>query len=208
MTAFQREFLAVALLAAMLTACTGGQETTAETLDRSRDGEPASQAVTVDPGAALDTISDAIPLYQGATFRDDLSRRDETLLRAQYGPQTEVYTLATPDSFPQVWHYYVTYLAQYRAWNPVAPLPPERRDWRTLEVQLNDAMKDPFIPGDALADNDKRVTLQIVENETGPETLIRYIVTPAPPAPPAAIAEVDAQPGIAEGAGAASAAVR
>jgi hypothetical protein len=206
MKRFQGEFLAAALLAAILAACTGGQETTAQTLDRGGDDSAAAApTLAVDPGAELDKISDAIPLYAGATFRDDLSRRDETVLRPQYGAQTVVYTLATPDSFPQVWHYYVTYLAQYRAWDPAPPLPPEYRDWRTLEVQLNEAMKDPFIPGDAATENVKRVTLQIVENETGPETLIRYIVTPAPVP---AIAANESQPGVAEGAGAANAAVR
>jgi hypothetical protein len=97
-----------------------------------------------------------------------------------YGPESEVVTLATDDSYPQVYHYYTTYLAQYRAFGPVSSYPPEKQDWRTLEVQLNQAMQDPFIPGSSLPPNAKQVTLQIAETEAEPKTVIRYIVAPTP----------------------------
>ena len=45
-------------------------------------------------------------------------------------------------------------------------------------MQLNQAMQDPFIPGDTLKPDDKQVTLQVVETEAEPKTVIRYIVTP------------------------------
>ena len=52
-------------------------------------------------------------------------------------------------------------------------------------MQLNQAMQDPFIPGDTLKPGDKQVTLQIAETEAEPKTVIRYIVTPQPIARPA-----------------------
>jgi hypothetical protein len=102
------------------------------------------------------------------------------MIRNQYGPQSKVYTLATNDSFPQVYHYYTTYLAQFRAYPPQSPYPPEQQTWRTLEVQLNQAMQDPFIPGDTIQPNGQQVTLQVAETEAEPKTVIRYIVTTAP----------------------------
>ncbi|HEY2321645.1 MAG TPA: hypothetical protein VGJ82_02165, partial [Thermoanaerobaculia bacterium] len=126
--------------------------------------------------------SKAIPVYADAQYRDDLTRHDEVMVRNQYGAQSTVYTLATNDSYPQVYHYYTTYLAQFRAYAPTNPYPPEQQNWRTLEVHLNEAMQDPFIPGDTIVANGKQVTLQIAETEAEPKTVIRYIVTPAPAA--------------------------
>ena len=100
------------------------------------------------------------------------------MVKNQYGAGAEVFTLATDDSFPQVYHYYTTYLAQFRAYPPQPPFPPQQ-NWRTLEVQLNQAMQDPFIPGDTLKLNDKQITLQVAETEAEPKTVIRYIITPA-----------------------------
>jgi hypothetical protein len=150
-------------------------------------GAPATppQQQDVDAEKVLRDISNAIPIYAGARFRGDLTRQDEVMIRNQYGAQTEVYTLATNDSYPQVYHYYTTYLAQFRAYAPTSPYPAEQ-NWRTLEVQLNQAMQDPFIPGDTLAADGKQITLQIAETEAEPKTVIRYIVSPAgAPTPPA-----------------------
>ena len=179
--------LALACLAAALLAssCTGGRESNAaeEQLPK-KNPIPSSTAPqpapAVDMRATLKTISPAIPLYAGAAYRDDLTRRDTVMVHGQYGPGAEVYTLATDDSFPQVYHYYVTYLAQFRGWPAQAPYPPEQQNWRTLEIPLNQAMQDPFIPGDTIPPNGKQVTLQIAETEAEPHTVIRYIVTPAP----------------------------
>ena len=181
-------------LAALLAAgCTGGQEGSAAEEQRPKTNAAAQQQQTASAGdqqpaapAAADaakdikSISRAIPIYAGATYRDDLTRRDSVMIRNQYGPQSQVYTLATDDSFPQVYHYYTTYLAQFRAYPPVNPYPPEQQNWRSLEVQLNQAMQDPFIPGDTLDPHGKQVTLQIAETEAEPKTVIRYIVTPQP----------------------------
>ena len=171
-----------------LSSCTGTPSSAAEEKAPQKNPMMASSAQETpppappapDPRQELKAINRAIPIYAGATFREDLSHRDAVMIRNQYGPQAAVYTLATDDSFPQVYHYYTTYLAQFRAFPAKPPIPPDQ-DWRSLEVQLNQAMQDPFIPGDTLKPGDKQVTLQVVETEAEPKTVIRYIVTPAPP---------------------------
>jgi hypothetical protein len=180
--------LASFALTALLAGCTGGTESNAAVEQPPSKEAPATPAAQqVDATQVLGAINPAIPIYQGAQYRDDLTRRDEVMIRNRYGAGAEVYTLATDDSFPQVYHYYMTYLAQFRAFPAQDTYPPQRKDWRTLEVQLNQAMQDPFIPGEALAVNGKQVTLQIAETETEPKTVIRYIVTPQPPAAPAPV---------------------
>ena len=135
--------------------------------------------VVADRTEELRAISKAIPIYAGAKYRDDLTKRDEVMVRNQYGPQADVITFASDDSYPQVYHYYTTYLAQFRAY-PAQPPYPSTQNWRTLEVHLNDAMQDPFIPGDTLKPGDKHITLQIAETEAEPKIVIRYILTPQP----------------------------
>jgi hypothetical protein len=190
-------YAALALMAVLLAGCTGGTEGSAAeepkpqknpiaTESAPAETAPAGAQPQADPRQELKAINRAIPIYAGAKYRDDLTRRDAVSIRSQYGPQSEVYTLATDDSYPQVYHYYMTYLAQFRAYPAKAPYPPEQ-DWRTLEVKLNEAMQDPFIPGDTLKPGDRQVTLQLVETEAEPKTVIRYIVTP-----PAASAQVAA----------------
>src|SRR5438874_9041842 len=151
---------ALALTGVMaLSSCTGGtpgsaaeekapQKNPIVTSSTPTETQPQAQP-GVDPRQELKSINRAIPIYAGAKFREDLSHRDAVMVRNQYGPQAEVFTLATDDSFPQVYHYYITYLAQFRAYPAKPPYPPDQ-DWRTLEVQLNQAMQDPFIPGDTL----------------------------------------------------------
>ncbi len=170
--------------AGLLAGCTGGQEGAAAEEARPKknpiatDSSQTAPAPAVDAKKELRAISGAIPIYAGAKYRDDLTRRDTVMIRNQYGPNAEVYTLATDDSYPQVYHYYTTYLSQFRAFQPGPPYPP-LQNWRSLEVQLNDAMQDPFIPGDMIKAGDKQVTLQVAETEAEPKTVIRYIVTPA-----------------------------
>lgn len=169
----------------LLTGCTGGSESNAaEEARPAREVESAEQrAQQVNARKQLDSINPAIPVYQGAQFRDDLTRRDQVMVRSRYGTNAEVYTLATDDSFPQVYHYYTTYLAQFRGFPSQDTYPSEKKNWRTLEVQLNQAMQDPFIPGKELDPNGSQVTLQIAETEAEPRTVIRYIVTPKGQAP-------------------------
>jgi len=185
-----RRAAAAASLAAVVlaSACTGGQEGKAaeEQLPKKNGIEQTStqtpaaqQEPVVDAAKDLKAISTAIPIYAGAKYRDDLTRHDEVMIRNQYGPQSKVYTLATDDSYPQVYHYYTTYLAQFRAFPAQAPYPAQQ-SWRTLEVQLNQAMQDPFIPGDTLKPGDKQVTLQVAETEAEPKTVIRYVNTQKP----------------------------
>jgi len=176
---------AILLCGGLLSGCTGGQEShAAEEQTPKKNGIPATTTVIaaqpqVDARAALRSISPAIPIYAGAKYREDLTRRDSVMIKNQYGPSAEVYTLATDDSFPQVYHYYTTYLAQFRAFPAQAPYPAQQ-SWRTLEVQLNQAMQDPFIPGDTLKPGDKQVTLQVAETEAEPKTVIRYVITQKP----------------------------
>jgi hypothetical protein len=180
--------VASSLLAVLLaTGCTGGKETKAADEGTPGREAPAAQQ-PVDAVQTLATINPAIPLYQGAQYREDLTRRDEVMIRSRYGADAKVYTLATDDSFPQVYHYYTTYLAQFRSFPAQDTYPPEQKSWRTLEVQLNQAMQDPFIPGEALDPQGQQITLQVAETEAEPRTVIRYIVTsrPAPGAAPAA----------------------
>lgn len=184
--------VAAAIAASVLAAgCTGGKESAAaeEQIPQKNAIAPEQGTATVVASAQpanpvwekdLKSIGDAIPVYAGAQFRDDLTRRDEVMIRNQYGPQAKVYTLATDDSYPQVYHYYTTYLAQFRAYPAQLPYPPEQQNWRTLEVNLNQAMQDPFIPGEALSRDGKQVTLQVAETEAEPKTVIRYIITPPP----------------------------
>ena len=172
------------ILIMVLSGCTGGQEGSAaeEQLPKKNPIATSSTATPqqepqVDPRQQLKALSPAIPIYAGAKYRDDLTRRDSVMIKNQYGQGSEVYTLATDDSFPQVYHYYTTYLAQFRAYPSQPPYPPPQ-NWRTLEVQLNQAMQDPFIPGDTLKTTDKQVLLQVAETEAEPKTVIRYIITP------------------------------
>lgn len=185
------------LLASLLLAagCTGGTESSAAT-DQPAPAKSAEAAKpAVDAKKVIESISNAIPIYGGAEYRDDLSRRDEVMIRNQYGAGAQVYTLATDDSFPQVYHYYTTYLAQFRAFPAQDTYPPSQQNWRTLEVPLNQAMQDPFIPGDTLDVNGKQVILQVAETEAQPKTVIRYIVTPGPlPATPTPAAGAPAAP--------------
>ena len=166
------------LLSSTLVSCTGGTESNAAVEKPPSKEAPAGQP-NVNARAALGSIKDSIPVYADAQYRDDLTRRDAVMIRNQYGPNAQVYTLATDDSFPQVYHYYTTYLAQFRAFPAQDTYPSEKKEWRTLEVQLNQAMQDPFIPGAAMSAGGKQVTLQIAETEAEPKTVIRYIVAPA-----------------------------
>lgn len=185
------------MLGSLLLGCTGGQEGSAaeekapgrnpiSTASAAPAGQSAPQAGKPDPRQEIKSINTAIPIYAGAKYRDDLTRRDSVMVRSQYGPNSQVYTLATDDSYPQVYHYYTTYLAQFRAY-PAQPPYPAMQNWRTLEVQLNQAMQDPFIPGDTLNGGGKQVTLQVAETEAEPRTVIRYIITPQPIQPGAAV---------------------
>lgn len=195
MTRWAAGVATLAFSALLAAGCTGGKESSAaeEQTPKKNPISTATQALPpaapqVDAKKQLKEISPAIPVYAGAAYRDDLTRRDEVMIRSQYGPNARVYTLATNDSYPQVYHYYATYLAQFRGFPAHNPYPPEQQNWRTLEVKLNDAMQDPFIPGDMIPPNGSQVMLQIAETEAEPKTVIRYIVTP-PAAPAPQVAE-------------------
>lgn len=176
--------LAVALIAVAMFRCTGGKETEADTVSMKAPtttgpagASPA--AAEVDTKKQLAEISPAIPIYPDVDYRADLTKHDEVTIRNQFGADAAVYTLATDASFPQVWHYYVTYLAQFRGYNPPSPYPQATQQWRTMQVNLNQAMQDPFVPGSELK-NPKTVILQVAETEADPPTVIRYIVTSKP----------------------------
>ncbi|HEX6097488.1 MAG TPA: hypothetical protein VF432_14255 [Thermoanaerobaculia bacterium] len=181
--------LATGVLAlALFTGCTGGSETKASDNGEPASSESAAAQPAVNATREIAQINPAIPLYTGAAYREDLSRRDQVMIRNQYGANAQVYTLATDDSYPQVYHYYTTYLAQFRAFPAQDTYPRDTADPRVMEVQLNQAMQDSFIPGKALDPNGKQVTLQIAETEAEPRTVIRYIVTDRPAVAPAPVA--------------------
>ena len=187
--------LGASVLVLVLSAgCTGGTEgAAAEEASPKKNGVETAQAQpAVDLRNKLDQISPAIPLYAGARYRDDLTRRDAVMIRNQYGPNAQVYTLASDDSYPQVFHYYTTYLAQFRGFPAQETYPPEQQNWRTLEVQLNQAMQDPFIPGEGLKPGTNQVILQVAETEAEPKTVIRYIVAPPTLTPVATAGATDA----------------
>lgn len=173
----KRYAIVAAASLSLLLGCTGGQETSANSSTVKSNAEAAATGASVDVNGQLASVSKAIPLYPGTTYRDDMSKRDLVMIRNQYGQDAQVLTLATDDSFPQVWHYYVTYLEQFRGYSPAAPYPPEKQQWRTMQVHLNQAMQDPFIPGDSLASAQKQVILQVAETEAEPTTVVRYILT-------------------------------
>lgn len=170
----------VLLLLPAMAGCTGGSESNAAEEPRpARDTQET--AASVDARRELSAISSAIPVYQGARFREDLTSRDAVMIRGRYGREAKVFTLATDDSFPQVYHYYTTYLAQFRAFPSPDTWPSGQQNWRTLEVPLTEAMQDPFIPGEALDPAGPKILLQVAETEAEPRTVIRYIVTPPTP---------------------------
>jgi len=183
---------AILILALASTACTGGTEGNAAE-EKAAAAEAAPAERKVDAHRELNSISKAIPIYHGAHFNADLSERDEVMIKQKYGAGAKVYTLATDDSFPQVFHYYTTYLGQFRGYEPRDTYPPKQQQFRSLEVPLNQAMQDPFIPGDSLNPAGQQVILQIAETESEPKTVIRYVVTPNAPAPAApAVASTEA----------------
>jgi hypothetical protein len=185
----ERLTLALALAFALLlpVGCTGGSETSAAEEEQPA-GESATQSVAVDARTALDAISPAIPVYQGAQYREDLTSRDLPMIRNRYGANAEVFTLASDDSYPQVFHYYTTYLGQFRGFPSRDTYPGTDAAWRTFEVPLHEVMKDPFIPTMNVPLENKQVILQIAETEAEPKTVIRYIVTPAQPNAPQEVA--------------------
>jgi hypothetical protein len=172
------------ILALASTACGGRESNAADEQPKVVQTQQQAQQQKIDAKRELDSISPAIPIYHGAEFSADLSKRDEVTIRNQFGPEAKVYTLATDDSFPQVYHFYTTYLGQFRAFPTRDTYPPEQQKWRTFEVQLNQAMQDPFIPGDMMNLAGKQVTLQVAETESEPKTVIRYVVTPRAAAVP------------------------
>ena len=180
---FQNALPAAFLVLLAATGCTGGSESKAADEKSAQAAEDAAARPKVDATGAIANINPAIPLYEGAHYRDDLTRRDEVMIRNRYGSDAKVYTLATDDSYPQVYHYYTTYLAQFRAFPAQETYPSEKEEWRKFEVSLNQAMQDSFIPGESLDPNGQQVLLQIAETESEPKTVIRYIVTPRPTAP-------------------------
>jgi hypothetical protein len=185
---------ALVLTAFLAAGCTGGTESNAATEEQQQQAAKAAaaEAKKTDVRGELGQINEAIPVYAGAEYRDDLTKRDEVMIRNQYGQDAQVYTLASDDSFPQVYHYYTTYLAQFGGFSYNDRYPSSRDNWRTLQVQLNQAMQEPFVPGTTLALNGKQVILQLVETEAEPKTVIRYIVTPPGTGTPAPVATASA----------------
>ena len=154
---------AAGAIAAGVSGCTGGQRTEASELPRLRPAtvsSTATRSVTppkeTAPVEILRAINPAIPVYAGAEFRADLKRLKRDL-----------------DSGGR------TYLGQYRGFSPPKAYPPAHQQWRTMQINLGSAMQDPFIPDEGKP-LDRNVLLQISESESGPATVIRYVITPRP----------------------------
>jgi hypothetical protein len=140
--------------------------------------------VALSPEQRLAELHPAIPIYPGAGYNADLTRRDSVTVQREFGQEAEVFTLATNDSFPKVYHYYVTYLSQYRAYDPPrTAYPSARQAARSLELHLDDIMLEPFIPADQWLREDRNVILRVNESDT-PNVTIRYILTPKRPGDP------------------------
>jgi len=175
---------ATAALTLGIAGCTGGQRTEAGEVPKIRPATrtasnvaPVTTPKQPTPAEALHAIHPDIPVYATARFRPDLTLHDEAGIREQFGTPAEVYTLTSSDSFPMVWHYYVTYLGQYRGFKQPKPYPPARQQWRTMQINLGTAMRDPFIPEEGRS-LERNVLLQISESEGDSATVIRYIITP------------------------------
>lgn len=165
-----------ALVFLILLSITGGCRQEPEDTTTASSEEAFVEATAPPPPpevrSLLDEINPAIPLWQGARATHESVR--------EQGSST-IIDLQTNDPFPMVWHYYVTYLAQYRAWDPLKPYPPRSEEGRNLQLELNEVMKDPFVPGTALEPGAAQVTLIIREDPTRNIVNIRYVV--GPPAP-------------------------
>src|SRR5438067_1085121 len=86
----------------ILAFCVQGGSAAEEQRPQKNSAMPAQpQQPAVDARQTLRDISGAIPVYAGARYRDDLTRRDQVMIRNQYGADAQVYTLATDDSYPQ-----------------------------------------------------------------------------------------------------------
>lgn len=164
-----------------LSGCTGGQRSEAGEIPKIRPATATAVSIPQpkQPSVreSLHAINPAIPVYAGAEFRADLTLHDAAGIRDQFGAPAEVYTLTSTDPFPMVWHYYVTYLGQYRGFAPPKAYPPANQQWRTMQINLASAMQDPFIPEEGRPFG-RTVLLQISEIESGQATMIRYVITP------------------------------
>ncbi len=177
----RRQALVLLILLLMAGGCRQEQQDPTSTSASEADAE----AVTAPPTPAevrktLDQIEPAIPLWTGARATSDSVRKQ--------GSST-VIDLWSNDSFPMVWHYYVTYLAQYRAWDPIDPYPSRSEKGRSLELDLNEVMRDPFVPDTSLDSGDPHVTLMIREDVSQNRVNIRYVI-----GPPEAVPQTDSEP--------------
>lgn len=154
-------------------------------------GSPAAAAadpyIDARPLELLEAISPAIPVYPGIRYEVDLTRQDNLNAERMYGPESQVWTFATPSSFPKVWHYYVAWLGMFRAYDAPASIPRSSASWRSLQINLNEAMQEPFVPGDEIEPGAHRVILEVAETDTRARTIIRYIITPNAGPDPAAV---------------------
>lgn len=167
---FGRGAAAATLALALLFATACREEPPAEQTAAEQEATTASTSEpdrgTSELRAALDQIQPAIPLYSGARLRPGNQRRAGT------------WELLSDDPFPMVWHFYVTYLEQYRDWDHPAPFPRPRDTMRQLQLDLNEIMKNPFAPGTDLPEDAPRVTIDLRELPSARGTAIQYKIEP------------------------------
>lgn len=179
--------MTIALLSLAVAGCHG----------REGSANAASAAAAADdpyrnaqPLALLETISPAIPVYPSAEYSPDLTRQDNMNSDRIYGADSEVWTFVTANSYPKVHHYYVNWLGMFRAYDAPDSIPDDSETLRSFQVNLNEAMQQPFVPGDEIEPGANRVLLELAESDTRRHTIIRYVIIPtvgpAGPTQPAA----------------------
>lgn len=185
----RRLTLALIVVSGLVLLSCGNRETAASTSpSQSASADPYENA---QPLALLESISPAIPVYPGIEYSPDLTRQDNLNAERMYGRDSQIWTFATNQSFPKVWHYYVTWLGMFRSSIAPPAYPPTSQTSRSIQINLNEAMQNAFIPGDEIEPDADRVILEIAETDTRARTIVRYVISPnvgpmaaqAPPAP-------------------------
>lgn len=153
---------------------------------------PADPYADAQPVALLESISPAIPVYPSLAYSAELTRQDNVNAERLYGPQAQIWTFSTANSLPKVWHYYSTWLGMFRGEATLPAFPRGSEMGRSAQIELSQAMQQPFIPGDEVEPGAHRVILELAETNTRARTVVRYIITPPHASQTAPVANPDA----------------
>lgn len=167
--------LLLTLVSAVSLACSGREGSASAASAAAAEADPYRDAR---PLEMLEAISPAIPVFPLAEYSPDLTRQDNMNASRIWGADSEVWTFVTANSYPKVFHYYTNWLGMFRAFDAPDSIPDESETLRTYQVNLNDAMQQPFVPGDEIEPGAHRVLLELAETDTRTHTVIRYIIVP------------------------------